>query len=244
MKSLKRFATWLGLGVLSISSSPVDAEAIDLLMRQIEHRNLSFTVVSIPLNQYRIDLIAEPNAQKVVKRYNPILMMNAGMFHANHEPVGLEIIDGTVLNPINTDDGQGNFFLKPNGVFAIGKEGAVIQATGDFNVSNSWRIATQSGPLLLQGGAYHPKIKPDSPNFHIRNGVCTAHGVLHFIISDEPVRFYDLASLMKERLGCQDGLYLDGAVSKLYQQTEQGWIPKLSRKPLGSWLVVFPKSGE
>ena len=55
-------------------------------------------------------------------------MMNAGMFHPDHSPVGLQIIDGTVRNPINTDDGQGNFFLKPNGVFALGEQGAVVQA--------------------------------------------------------------------------------------------------------------------
>lgn len=239
MKLLKQFLTWIGLGVLSVESLPVDASDVDSLVRKIEHRSLSFTVVSIPLNQYKIDLIAEPNAHKVVKNYNnPILMMNAGMFHPDHSPVGLQIIDGTTLNPLNSDDGQGNFFLKPNGVFAIGESGAVVQSTEDFDVSNSWRIATQSGPLLLENGEYHPKLQPESPNFHIRNGVCVSAGVVHFVISDEPVRFYDLASLMKEVLGCQDGLYLDGAVSKLYHRTEKGWSPKLGRKPLGSWLVV------
>ena len=134
--------------------------------------------------------------------------------------------------------GRGTSFPKPNGVFALGEQGAVVQATDDFDVSKSWKIATQSGPLLLQGGEYHPKLNPDSPNLHIRNGVCVSENVVHFVISDEPVRFYDLASLMKEVLGCQDGLYLDGAVSRLYHRTEKGWSPRLSRKPLGSWLAV------
>ena len=238
MKNLKHFVTWLGLGTLFISVFLVNAESVDLLARQLEHRRLSFTVASIPLTQYKIDLIAEPNAHKVAKMHNPILMMNAGMFHANHEPVGLQILDGTILNPLNTDDGKGNFFLKPNGVFAIGEDGAVVQATEDFDVSQQWSIATQSGPLLLLNGEYHPKLRPESPNFHIRNGVCVSEGVVHFVISDEPVRFYDLASLMKEELGCQDGLYLDGAVSRLYHRTDKGWSPKVARKPLGSWLVV------
>lgn len=236
---MKRLWHWLGLGYLFSTPVSVSAEVAESLVRTIEHRGLSFSIASIPLNQYQIELIAEPNAQKVVKTHNPILMMNAGMFHPDHSPVGLQIIDGTVLNPINTDDGQGNFFLKPNGVFAIGEQGAVVQATEKFDVSKSWKIATQSGPLLLQGGEYHPKLNPNSPNLHIRNGVCASDGVVHFVISDEPVRFYDLASLMKEVLGCQDGLYLDGAVSKLYQRTERGWTPKLGRKPLGSWLVVL-----
>ena len=238
MKSLKDFIIWLGLGTLFAGSLPVDASVVDALVRKVEHRSVSFTVASIPLEQYKIDLVAEPNAQKVVKTHNPILMMNAGMFHPDHSPVGLQIIDGTVLNPINTDDGQGNFFLKPNGVFALGEQVAVVKATDDFDVSKSWKIATQSGPLLLQGGEYHPKLNPDSPNLHIRNGVCVSGNVVHFVISDERVRFYDLASLMKEVLGCQDGLYLDGTVSRLYHRNEKGWSSRLGRKPLGSWLVV------
>ena len=238
MQSLNYFLTWLGLGTLFAGTLSVEASDVDSLVRKVQHRSISFTVVSIPLDQYKIDLIAVPSAQKVVKTHKPILMMNAGMFHPDHSSVGLQIIDGTVRNPINTDDGQGNFFLKPNGVFALGEQGAVVQATDDFDVSKSWRIATQSGPLLLQGGEYHPKLNPDSPNLHIRNGVCVSENVVHFVISDEPVRFYDLASLMKDVLGCQDGLYLDGAVSKLYLRTENGWSPRLGRKPLGSWLIV------
>ena len=235
---MKRLWQWLGLGCILSASPLVSADEGQSLVQTIEHRGLSFSVASIPLNQYRIDLIAEPSVQVVAKTHNPILMMNAGMFHPDHSPVGLQIIDAAVRNPINTDDGQGNFFLKPNGVFAIGEQGAVVQATEDFDVTQSWKIATQSGPLLLQGGKYHPKVNPDSPNLHIRNGVCVSDGVVHFVISDEPVRFYDLASLMKEVLGCQDGLYLDGAVSKLYHQTGDGWSSRLGRKPLGSWLVV------
>lgn len=238
MKSLRHFLTWLSLGALFAGSLPVNASNVDSFIRKVEHRSVSFTVSSIPLDQYKIELIAEPNAQKVAKSHNPIMMMNAGMFHPDHSPVGLQIIDGAVRNPINTDDGQGNFFLKPNGVFAIGEKDAVVQSTEEFDVSRSWKIATQSGPLLLQNGEYHPKLNPDSLNVHIRNGVCVSGNIVHFVISDEPVRFYDLASLMKEVLGCQDGLYLDGAVSKLYHRTEKGWSPRLGRKHLGSWLIV------
>ena len=229
------------MGVSSLVALSVAAQVTVPFAQKIEHRGRPFTVVSIPLDDYKIDLVHESSARKVAQRYSPLLMMNAGMFDPNHSPVGLQIIDGDILKPLNIDEGEGNFFLKPNGVFAMSEEGTIIQDAASFDVSKSWRIATQSGPLLLQDGVYHPKIKPNSPNLHIRNGVCVSDSVVYFVISDEPVRFYDLASLMKERLGCEDGLYLDGAISKLYQQTDQGWFPKLSRKPLGSWLVVFPK---
>ena len=101
--------------MLFIQSSSVDGSDVELVVRKIQHRNVSFTIASIPFDQYKIDLIAEPNAQKVAKNHNPLVMMNAGMFHPDHSPVGLQIIDGAVRNPINTDDGQGNF-LKPNGI--------------------------------------------------------------------------------------------------------------------------------
>ena len=67
-----------------MGSLPVDASDVDSFIRKVEHRNVSFTVASISLEQYKIDLIAEPNAQKVAKTHNPILMMNAGMFHPDH----------------------------------------------------------------------------------------------------------------------------------------------------------------
>jgi uncharacterized protein YigE (DUF2233 family) len=152
------------------STSPSAARVS--LVQHVEHRDRWFTVASIPFDQYKIDLVGEPSARKVTEQCRPLLMMNAGMFHANHEPVGLQIIDGTVLNPINKERGKGNFFMKPNGVFAMGTEGVVVVATDAFDVSKLWRIATQSGPLLLLNGEYHPKIKLDSPNLHIRNGVC------------------------------------------------------------------------
>ena len=215
MKIVRGFWSLLGLEALLVGTLPVDAANRDLLQRKVEHRSALFTVVSIPLEQYKIDLVAEPSAQKVAKNQSPLFMMNAGMFHPDHTPVGLQIIDGKTVRPINYNDGQGNFFLKPNGVFAISKQGAVVQATEDFDLSIPWITATQSGPLLLQRGEYHPKLNPDSPNLHIRNGVCVSDRIVYFIISEEPVRFYDLASLMKEKLGCSDGLYLDGAVSRL-----------------------------
>ncbi|RZI97880.1 MAG: hypothetical protein EOP39_27515, partial [Rubrivivax sp.] len=43
--------------------------------------------------------------------------MNAGMYHADASPVGLLVIDGREIAPLNLAGGEGNFFLKPNGVF-------------------------------------------------------------------------------------------------------------------------------
>jgi uncharacterized protein YigE (DUF2233 family) len=156
--------------------------------------------------------------------------------------VGLQIVEGEQISPINLEKGRGNFFLLPNGVFAIDDQNQPqIVSSTVFEVSEQWRLATQSGPLLLLDGVYHPALAPTSSNVHIRNGVCISDTQVHWIISLEPVRFYDLASLMLERLDCRDGLYLDGTISKLYYQVDGQWSTPLSSEELGSWLVLYPK---
>ncbi len=48
-----------------------------------------------------------------------IFAANAGMFDPTGKPVGLLMQNGSETVPINLNDGQGNFFMKPNGVFLI-----------------------------------------------------------------------------------------------------------------------------
>ncbi|MER9444266.1 hypothetical protein NKI79_23375 [Mesorhizobium sp. M0340] len=50
-----------------------------------------------------------------------LLAMNAGMYHQDLTPVGLLVEDGREKAPINAADSEGNFFLKPNGVFLVRK---------------------------------------------------------------------------------------------------------------------------
>ena len=45
--------------------------------------------------------------------------MNAGMFDASLDPIGLHIENGETIVDANTNDGPGNFHLKPNGVFFV-----------------------------------------------------------------------------------------------------------------------------
>jgi uncharacterized protein YigE (DUF2233 family) len=141
---------------------------------------------------------------------------NAGIFDPTHTR-GWHVEDGKVLISLNVGEGEGNFYLKPNGVFLIDDKGARVLATQDAARLNNVSVATQSGPLLLQGGRIHPKFTPGSSNKAIRSGV----GVLSptkicFVISEQPVSFHDFASFFKNNLGCQDALYLDGAISKFY----------------------------
>jgi fumarylacetoacetate (FAA) hydrolase len=148
--------------------------------------------------------------------------MNAGMYHRDLSPVGW-LVSGAhgrteTLGALNTEDGQGNFFLKPNGVFLVSPKGAAVLSTDEARV---WRgpvtLATQSGPLLVRRGQLHPALLPDSPSRLVRNGVgVSASGVVWFAISDEPVNFHAFARLFRDGLDCPDALYLDGNISSLY----------------------------
>ena len=57
---------------------------------------------------------------------------NAGIYETDQTPLGLHIEEGRVLRPLNRDDGDGNFFLKPNGVFSIAGDVARVTETSAF----------------------------------------------------------------------------------------------------------------
>lgn len=143
--------------------------------------------------------------------------MNAGMYEPDYSPVGLFVAGGKELSPLNVREGEGNFYLKPNGVFMLSGTGArVVESSRYPALSKGVRLATQSGPLLLRDGNIHAKFDPTSKSRHIRNGVAVKDGQVLLVISDEPVNFYEFAAYFRDELHCRDALYLDGTVSSLY----------------------------
>ena len=146
-----------------------------------------------------------------------VFAMNAGMYHADREPVGLFVEDGQQGRAIVTAEGPGNFGLLPNGVFCIGKTLRVIESRAFAADPPACRHATQSGPMLVIGGALHPRFLPDSDSRNIRNGVGVSEDgqTAWFAISEAPVTFHEFARLFRDGLGAPDALYLDGKVSRL-----------------------------
>ncbi len=147
-----------------------------------------------------------------------LFAMNAGMFAADQSPLGLYVEDGQQLYPHNTSSGVGNFYLEPNGVFAIAGERALIVPTDVFDpATEDLELATQSGPMLLVQGRVHPAFREHSTSLRVRNGVgVTSTGELVFAISKQPVNFYDFALLFRDEFNCENALYLDGVVSSVY----------------------------
>lgn len=145
--------------------------------------------------------------------------MNAGMYHQDRRPVGLYIQDGVQAKAIVTRDGPGNFGLLPNGVFCVrGDRAEVIESRAFAAAPPACDHATQSGPMLVIDGALHPRFLPDSPSRKLRNGVGASPDgrTVHFVISDVPVTFHEMATLYRDVLGVRNALFLDGSVSRLH----------------------------
>lgn len=146
----------------------------------------------------------------------PVLVMNAGMYDWGLNPIGLLVEEGRTLKALNLKDGSGNFHLQPNGVFAIDDQGrASVTVSADWPAEGV-RYATQSGPMLVINGALHPAFEPNGTSRYRRNGVgVRADGTVVLAISRRVVSFGAFARLFRDKLGCPDALFLDGAVSAL-----------------------------
>lgn len=153
-----------------------------------------------------------------------VFATNAGIYERGPKPCGLTICAGRELVPVNLREGEGNFFLKPNGIFYLDeKTGPGVMEAAEFARSGlKPRLATQSGPLLLRRGVIHPAFNVNSPNKRLRNavGVRKKDGQILFAMSDRDdatkglVTFHQLTRLFMH-LGCEDALYLDGDISTM-----------------------------
>ncbi|WP_332605540.1 phosphodiester glycosidase family protein [Acinetobacter sp. ESBL14] len=143
--------------------------------------------------------------------------MNAGMYHADSQPVGLYVENAKELAKLNETQGFGNFFMQPNGVVAWNDHRAVIKTTADYKHDQfKAQFATQSGPMLIYKGKINSQFLADSSSLKIRNGVGIKDNQLYFVISQQRVSFYQFAQFFKQQLKIDNALYLDGSISSLY----------------------------
>jgi uncharacterized protein YigE (DUF2233 family) len=158
------------------------------------------------------------------KNLKLVFAMNGGMYKKDNSPQGLYIEKQKTLSPLDTTKAEGNFYLKPNGVFYLTTENVPkICTTEMFHNNGKVAYATQSGPMLVIGNKIHPAFKEGSINLNIRNGVgILPNGKTVFVLSKKEVNFYDFAKYFKD-LGCENALYLDGFVSRAYLPSEN-WI--------------------
>ncbi len=164
-------------------------------------------------------------------------VMNGGMYGDDLRPIGYFVQDANRLMELNREDGSGNFFLKPNGVFfGTGQSWRIIE-TDTFlrTIGTRPAFGTQSGPMLVINGELHPEIAEDGPSKALRNGVgIDGEGKAHFVISNEPLSFGQLARFFRDEIGVANALFLDGNVSSL-------WDPatgRMDNRRVGPLIVV------
>jgi uncharacterized protein YigE (DUF2233 family) len=145
--------------------------------------------------------------------------MNGGMYHEDRSPVGHYVENSREEMRVIPTPGPGNFGLLPNGVFCIETGRARVIETRDYLEERpACRFATQSGPMLVIGGALHPRFLENSTSRYIRNGVGTSAtgDRVVFAISDNAVTFHEFGRLFRDGLNLPNALFLDGNVSRLH----------------------------
>lgn len=175
---------------------------------------------------------------QTVDQANIAFVMNGGMINRDRKPLGYYVESGERTAELNREDGSGNFFLSPNGVF-YGTGGAWEIRTADkfyATVGARPQFGTQSGPMLVIDGELHPEFQDNGPSRAIRNGVgIDSDGRAHFVISEAPISFGQFARYFRDELKTPNALYLDGKISSL-------WDPATARLDtngtLGPLIVV------
>lgn len=202
--------------------------AVEFSKAQISGK--SVTICRVDVQRERLQLFHRDEEGRPFRRFDRletwlqshgkklVFAMNAGMYHGDYSAVGLVVADGKQTVSLNMEKGEGNFFLKPNGVFAITESGAHVVESSEYpKLREKCILATQSGPLLVWKGRIHPAFNPKSESRLFRNGVgVPSPGIAIFAISDVPLNFYEFAVLFRDKLHCPNALFFDGTVSSLY----------------------------
>jgi uncharacterized protein YigE (DUF2233 family) len=205
---------------------PETANNLPETCRELAFEGVSYIVCEVELDDYdvvlkRADAVGKPfrDLAKLAAAQPFVFAMNAGMYHEDFTPVGLHIEDGSEQSPLNLADAPGNFFLKPNGVFYVDRDGNVglLESAAYAAAGIEPKLATQSGPMLVIDGNIHPRFEENGTSRHIRNGV-GADGDKRavFAISRGPVSLSGFARLFRDELGYRNALFFDGTVSALH----------------------------
>ncbi|MEP1422731.1 MAG: phosphodiester glycosidase family protein [Erythrobacter sp.] len=167
-------------------------------------------------------------------------VMNGGMYGDDLKAIGYFVRGGDRLVELNRGGGSGNFHMQPNGVFfGTGGNWRILE-TDTFlrTVGTRPQFGTQSGPMLVINGKLHPDIQENGPSKAIRNGVGIADdGKAHFVISNAPLSFGQIARYFRDELETPNALFLDGNISSLWDPASG----RMDERRVGPLLVVETK---
>jgi uncharacterized protein YigE (DUF2233 family) len=247
---MRESAAWL-LGILLLLTCAPLAQAQGRVCNAVSFEGENYITCTVDLRLHRLGLYwRAPGGDAfgslgALTRHlqsggeRPLFAMNAGMYHADLDPVGLYVEKGREIVRASTTNGPGNFHMKPNGVFYVANGKAGVLETGQYlRRGVRAEIATQSGPMLVINNRLHPRFPAEGISRKVRNGVGVRDAdTVIFAISEGPVTFTAFARLFKEQLGTPNALFLDGSVSSL---TAPG-LDRTGFRSLGPMIAAFEK---
>lgn len=225
---------------------PIRFGSLDAVICSVDIRHHEVQLFHLDASGHPLKSFRSLELQLQERRQGLVFGMNAGMFHANFAAVGLLVIDGQELQPLNLDRGAGNFFMQPNGVFVLTEDSAhIVESSLYPALSDRVRFATQSGPLLVNNGEIHPDFNADGTSTYVRNGVglIDAHRLV-FVITEEPVSLHEFAVLFRDHLNCRNALYLDGSISSLFAPNLERRDALHSLGPMFAITASLPDSSD
>lgn len=178
--------------------------------------------------------------KELAKRHEKILFAtNAGPYQSDLSPVGLYIEDGKELLPIKkpSDPGDGNLFIRPNGVTYIDHGTVGVLTTEEYMAAGlKPEYANQSGPMLTLNGEISKRLDAHSTSLKTRDGVCLIPpDKVVFSITQNLVSLHTYAAFLQS-IGCKNGLSLDTTVSSFFS-------PELKRNdvfiPIGPMIALI-----
>ena len=204
--------------------------------KKIEDRG--FTVYKPDLNKEIIKMYWKDENNKAYSELSKFIQentgnkinfaTNGGIYSEEYEPNGLYIENHKIISKINLADGEGNFYMQPNGVFYIQNNQPKISESKAFEYNENISYATQSGPLLIENGVINKKIGKNSESFKIRSAVgIDRENKVFFLMSSEKINFYDFSKYALDKLNCKDLLFWTELSLKCILQMKRKYLNRI-----------------
>ena len=192
----------------------------------------------IDLKQYKLSLVLANRYQQrsffvspTAAKMNALIAINGGFFSPSFQPLGLRIKNSEVLHPLKNTSWWG--------IFMIQGDRARILAKQSYQYSKKIDFAVQAGPRLVIDGDI-PKLKGKvAPRSAV--GITTKGRVIIVITENLSLTTTQLAAIMKQNLGCNNALNLDGgSSSQLYAHVGNFDLNIRSIRPVTDMIIVTP----
>lgn len=151
--------------------------------------------------------------RSLLAKDSSFLLLNACITDSICDPLGLFVNDYRIEKQVNYNNGNGNFYLKPNGLFLITDSEIRITESSLIKDFSRVRLGLQSGPLLLDNGNVNSSFNINSVNKKIRLGVGVftkkSEEYLVFIKTEDEINFYDFSMIFQNKFKCKNALCLE-----------------------------------